>query len=587
MANKQTTKPRTANKTSKASKGKATAIVVLGMHRSGTSALSGILYKMGCVGPKTPFPPAPNNEKGFFESKPLSDLLDQVLGSGDSSWQDWRPFNPQWMQSVVADPFIDDAVDMLAAEYPNAKLFVLKNPRLCRLMPFCTQMLEQAKIEPFFIHTHRNPIEVAASLVARNKISATLGHLLWLRHVLDAEIATRGRTRYFTNFTSLLNDWGKELTQFQDITGFTFPRSVMQVRKEVSEFLAPDLRHHEAPTEIPTGDLDVSGWTRSVFSILQRWAGTDGNPKDFAELDEIRDRFDELAINFGGVIQDGVNFPKAKSDAAAALRAAQSKLVEVATAKEALQKQNTEAAEKTAALQAAHAIKLGEIAAEKTAAEAKAQADADALAKLTAELAATQSLAEQQGGEAAAKVIALENEFSIRIAQVNADKDAVLAKAQTDADELTRLKGELATTQSALEQRSLEAEQSHTELGELHAILAQQSEDATAQFKTFETERDEALTAAAVTEAKLRQQLSDRFDELAQLGAMQVSTQKALDEAHIRNHQQGLDYRDLQEQAHATGAALQAVKNSTSWKLTAPLRRLMGVLRSMTGRGRK
>ena len=69
------------------------AILVAGMHRSGTSALSRSLNLVGCDLPKTLMEPVPgNNDVGFWESQPLSDLNDHLLRSTGSDWKDWRPF---------------------------------------------------------------------------------------------------------------------------------------------------------------------------------------------------------------------------------------------------------------------------------------------------------------------------------------------------------------------------------------------------------------------------------------------------------------------------------------------------------------
>jgi len=70
------------------------AIIVLGMHRSGTSAVAGTLTKLGGRSPKNLMPATKGNARGYFESVPLMQFHEQLLQSAGSAWNDWRAFNP-------------------------------------------------------------------------------------------------------------------------------------------------------------------------------------------------------------------------------------------------------------------------------------------------------------------------------------------------------------------------------------------------------------------------------------------------------------------------------------------------------------
>ena len=69
-----------------------TAILVAGMHRSGTSAVSRILNLLGCALPKTLSSAGPDNPSGFRESMAIKDLNDAILASAGSAWDDWEYF---------------------------------------------------------------------------------------------------------------------------------------------------------------------------------------------------------------------------------------------------------------------------------------------------------------------------------------------------------------------------------------------------------------------------------------------------------------------------------------------------------------
>ncbi|HBF30127.1 hypothetical protein [Rhizobium sp.] len=65
-----------------------TCVVVLGMHRSGTSAISGAFVALGAGSPKTFMSADANNEKGYFESLAIMRINDDVLKSAGSFWFD-------------------------------------------------------------------------------------------------------------------------------------------------------------------------------------------------------------------------------------------------------------------------------------------------------------------------------------------------------------------------------------------------------------------------------------------------------------------------------------------------------------------
>ena len=81
------------------------AIVVLGMHRSGTSAFTRIFNLLGADLPKNLLPPSQTNETGYWEAADLMGIHDNILSSGGSSWDDWRAFNSSWFDSPLAEPF--------------------------------------------------------------------------------------------------------------------------------------------------------------------------------------------------------------------------------------------------------------------------------------------------------------------------------------------------------------------------------------------------------------------------------------------------------------------------------------------------
>jgi hypothetical protein len=108
-----------------------TLIVVLGMHRSGTSSAAGTLVRLGAAAPQHLMAPTADNERGFWESRLIMDLNDTILAAGGSDWKDWRKFNLEEIDRVEADALRARAKAALAEEFGDVGLAVMKDPRMC------------------------------------------------------------------------------------------------------------------------------------------------------------------------------------------------------------------------------------------------------------------------------------------------------------------------------------------------------------------------------------------------------------------------------------------------------------------------
>ena len=84
--------------------------------------------------------------------------------------------------------------------------WLVKDPRICRLLPLWSGVQADPRGEVRFLHIVRQPLAVAASLAARNGLSTARSLLLWLRHILEAEKATRSRPRAWLRWEDLTSD---------------------------------------------------------------------------------------------------------------------------------------------------------------------------------------------------------------------------------------------------------------------------------------------------------------------------------------------------------------------------------------------
>jgi hypothetical protein len=271
---------------------KRNVVFVLGMHRSGTSAVSRLLSLLGCDLPKTLMPNSPDNARGYWESLPITHLNDAILASGGSHWDDWLPFNAHWYSSPVYSSFVERGRGVLREEFGESPLFVLKDPRCARLVPYWKDVFERESIRPLVLIPVRNPLEVSGSITSRDHIHQDIVHLLWLRHVLDAEHDTRGLTRAFTTYEKLLSHWSTVAVQLQERFGISWPSLSIVTGTKVTDFLDPSFRHHDASSDDILSNPLVAGWLRDTYAIMLRWASDGESHADYDELDRIRLGFD-------------------------------------------------------------------------------------------------------------------------------------------------------------------------------------------------------------------------------------------------------------------------------------------------------
>jgi len=276
-------------------------VLVLGMHRSGTSALAGVLSLLGCATPASLIRGDANNEKGYFESNAIGRLSDAILDELGSAWDDWLPLE----LGGSAREFHTRIRQTLRDDFAEAPLFVLKEPRMCRMVPLWLKALEEAGCKTHVVHTHRNPQEVAGSLERRDGFDPAFSLLLWLRHVLDGESATRGLARVFTSYRYLMQDWQKVADTLEGALGLQLSSGAEGGTKAIDAFLNDKLQHFNDTAADTLANPALPRNVRDTFAIMERWADTGEQEADYTTLDAIRADLDALAVTFAPLVRPG------------------------------------------------------------------------------------------------------------------------------------------------------------------------------------------------------------------------------------------------------------------------------------------
>lgn len=249
-----------------------TAVIVAGMHRSGTSVTTRIVNLLGAELADDLIPAGIGNERGHWESRAVQALHNSLLAELGSDIYSPVNIDPDWFGSAAAQPWIDRICDLLAGEYPHSALFVLKDPRISLFVPLWTAALRRSSIVPRFLLPFRQPDAVATSLEMRerrldsgNALPHAQGIAVWLRYVLASEKNTRGEIRAFASFDEVLSNWRAQFARIGRQLGIDWPKW-QRADAGINDFLDAGTHRDLSGNR----DHDITEICRSVYASLEQ-----------------------------------------------------------------------------------------------------------------------------------------------------------------------------------------------------------------------------------------------------------------------------------------------------------------------------
>ncbi len=242
-----------------------TAYLVLGVHRSGTSALTQLLALAGADLPANLMPGDRHNEKGYFEPWKIALLNDERLWAAGSSWDDAFAFPYRPLPPAEERAWIQRAAALFVDEYGRAAWPLLKDPRVSVLLPAWKSVLAELGIGARAVIQTRHPLAVAGSLKRRDGYPTERSLLLWCAYMLASEAYTRDMPRAFVEYESLLADWRGQVARIEAAHGAPLPALTEAAAREIDGFLTPDLRHNSG------GGLEGLGWTGDLTARVMGW----------------------------------------------------------------------------------------------------------------------------------------------------------------------------------------------------------------------------------------------------------------------------------------------------------------------------
>jgi hypothetical protein len=224
--------------------------------------LAGLLALHGAFMGRT-LPPGRNNPKGYWEHVGINEANENMLAQLQISW-DW-PFAlpPNWQERLKA---FENVRAQAFMPFLNQRLWAVKDPRLCRLLPLWLPLFSRSVTRLRAIVVFRHPEASCRSLEKRNAMSRGRALALWLHHYVDAVTHLRDLPWIAVDYERMLAN------PRQDIGGLAeklelgdWPRTPSD--QELREFVDPGLCHH--PSAPPQGDEWLETSCHALYEMLR------------------------------------------------------------------------------------------------------------------------------------------------------------------------------------------------------------------------------------------------------------------------------------------------------------------------------
>jgi hypothetical protein len=273
-------------------------LFVLGMGRSGTSALTRVLSLCGATPPAGMLGADASNPRGYWEPRAALYLNEKFLYRHGSSYFD--PTLRLQEKDAVGDEERTAFIAKIAGylhTLPAAPLVVIKVLHISVLSDLWFEAARLAGFDVAAVIAVREPQEVIASLSRFMRASPQLSSALWLKYNLLAERDTRGLPRAVVDYSNFLDDWRRELKRISNILPIDLDSGNGGA---VEDFLEQSLRRQRQCG--PVMEAFGTDWLSVVYEALR--AAARDEPWDEAALDRVLEAYRASEHGFRTAFED-------------------------------------------------------------------------------------------------------------------------------------------------------------------------------------------------------------------------------------------------------------------------------------------
>lgn len=257
------------------SRERSRVIVVLGMHRSGTSAVTRGVQALGVALGSDFLDAQPENPTGYWEDKGIVDLNERILKALGLTWDDAARIDPSRFESKAIRRLKTAASRYVRRAFGGEPLWGFKDPRTMRVLPLWRDVFQDNRLDDAYLLVVRNPMSVAKSLFARQRMPPDDALRLWLAYSLPYLGETAGKAAVVVDYDRFMQDPRGELRRIcaalaLDANG---EKAARNIDRFLAEFLNERLRHTVHTIEEIDAATAVGRLTRDTYALLLDAAG--------------------------------------------------------------------------------------------------------------------------------------------------------------------------------------------------------------------------------------------------------------------------------------------------------------------------
>ncbi|WP_217517099.1 glycosyltransferase [Vibrio metschnikovii] len=219
--------------------------IVLGMHRSGTSAFTKALEATGVELSENLMPSGKHNVKGHWEDLDVLKINESILSRAGLEW--FSPQSNQLTDIAYMEDLVEQATNIVNERVETYSLWGFKEPRTCRLLPFWMEVFRRCHVTVNILFAIRHPYDVYQSLRRRDNLSQEHSYLIWSEHTFPCleliyQLVKDSSTKViFSKYTDLLSSPRQELTKIAEYFNLTINNEKLDYIE--NNFIDPRLCH--------------------------------------------------------------------------------------------------------------------------------------------------------------------------------------------------------------------------------------------------------------------------------------------------------------------------------------------------------
>ena len=272
------------------------AILVLGMHRSGTSALTRVFNLLGVDLGENLLRPGQDNRLGYWEHAGAVIINEELLSGLNRSWDDIRALPDGWQRSPPGREAKRKIISLIRRDFGASSLWAIKDPRLCRLAPLWLESAAELDVKLHVVFALRSPEEVIGSLNARDGLAPETARLNWFEHFVEAEYFTRGLPRSMVIYDELLTDWRAVMKKVAADLALRWEEPYEVAAPRIDSFLNRGERHH-----FSSGSALMRDATEQLYESCVAYAK---GLCDWNSIETLVDTYRSVSQVFLGVVEN-------------------------------------------------------------------------------------------------------------------------------------------------------------------------------------------------------------------------------------------------------------------------------------------